>query len=153
MDTLTFIAALVGSVAWPLAIVGAAIALRRPFQQLLTYMTKLKYGDLELSFDRNIQRLELKAAASLPTDAELSRPQPAISPEIARLAEESPRAAIIEAWVRLSNAAVGALKQRGATVPKGKFVAPGQIEKTLAEAGLLNVAELALLRQLRSMRN
>jgi hypothetical protein len=154
MDWLTFFANIVSSMAWPTAAVLAALALRMPLQQLFALLTKLRYGDLELNFERSAERLDTKAAAALPPTDSGAAPAPTlISPEVASLAEKSPRAAIVESWIHLSSAALRALKRKGVAAPTGKHVAPQAIEHAIGEAGLLDEGQLQLLRQLRNMRN
>lgn len=117
-------------------------------------LKKVKYGDLELGFEKSAERLDSKAAAALPpTDLGTSPAPSLISPEIASLVEKSPRAAIVEAWINLSGAALRALKRKGLTAPSGKHVAPQNVERAIGEAGLLDDEQLQLLRQLRNMRN
>lgn len=154
MDWLSFIAAIVAALAWPIGLVLTAAVLRQPIRELVAILTRLKYGDLELSFgEKSLKRLEKRAAEAIPPAPTTTVPALSISSELAKLAETSPRAAIIEAWIRVSNAAVAALKARGHAFPKGKFVPPGSIEKALSDAGILNNDQLGLLRQLRDMRN
>ncbi len=152
LDKLSFVAALITAIAWPTAVIVLGFALKGPFRELLGFLTKLKYGDLELNFEKSLQRLELKATAALPPET-AGTSLPLLSPELARLAEASPRAAIIEGWIRLSNAAVAALRSKTGSAPTGRHLAPATVERGLVDSHLLNDAELAVVRQLRNMRN
>jgi len=154
MDWLTFISNVISALAWPAVVVVAAYFLRDPVKSLIKLITKLKYGELELSFERKIEKLEQSASGVLPPDTAPANQQKALlSPEIAALAESSPRAAIVEAWIQVSNAAIQALKRKGVQLPPGKSLAPLVIERYIGEAGLLTKDQLALLRQLRNTRN
>ncbi len=154
MDWLTFASTVIASLAWPAVVVVAAFTLREPAKSLVKLLTKLKYGDLELSFERKVEKLEQSASDALPPEVPTTSPQkPVLTPEVATLAESSPRAAIIEAWVRVSAAALSALKRKGVALPPGKQHPPLLIERSLAESGLLTEEQLGLLRQLRNMRN
>ena len=146
MDTFEFIASLVDSLAWPAGAVLTAIVLRGTSQQLISYLTKLKYGDLELSFEKDLKILEQRATAALPA-GEGAGPPISISPEQAQLAETSPRAAIIDPWLRVSGAATVALKKRTGSVP----ASPPEIERALSTAHILGKEQLAVLVRLRKM--
>jgi hypothetical protein len=154
VDTLTFISNVIASIAWPASIVLAAFVLRGPIRELLKLLTKLRYGELEFNFERKVEKLEIQAGEAIPaSDTAGVVQKQLLSNEIASLAETSPRAAIVEAWLQLSSAALRALKKKGFPVPPGKEISPRFVEDSLGEANLLSKEQLKLLRQLRTTRN
>jgi hypothetical protein len=106
MDTLTFISNVIDAVAWPAAIVILFLALRRPFSNLIPLVTSLKYKDLELQFGSKLRHIE---EAKLPEGREAATP-PAESERMRRLAEISPRAAVLESWINIELAALSAAR-------------------------------------------
>src|SRR5215207_8632055 len=100
MDWLSFAAALVKALAWPLTVLGIFLVLRRPLTGLVPLLARLKFKDLELDFGRRLAEASAEAATlpGIPPAAAL----PAGSDEVLlRLATDAPRAAILEAWLRL----------------------------------------------------
>jgi hypothetical protein len=58
MDWLQFIAAIVGSVAWPMATVTILFLLRRELLSLIPNLRVLKFKDLSLEFERKLSKAE-----------------------------------------------------------------------------------------------
>jgi hypothetical protein len=102
MDWLTFFASLVGSLAWPAALVGVVLVLRRSLNRLLPDLTRLKYKDLELEFGRQVAQAKIEIETSpevkqLPERRQLELSVHSVS--LTALARISPRAAVLEAWL------------------------------------------------------
>ncbi len=102
VNWLAFIASLVHSLAWPAGIVAVVIVLRRPIAVALGRgVRRLRAGPVEVEFDQELAevREELRRSPELAAE-----PQPAlgsVAEELARLAEVSPRAAVLEAFARI----------------------------------------------------
>lgn len=113
MDWLTFFAVLVKVLAWPIVVVVAVFSLRRPLFSLLQNVDRLKYGDLDISFSRELADVEgqLDAVQFYRSVSLAGLPSGAIdvSETINRLAAISPKGAVIEAWALLE----GAIKAYG----------------------------------------
>ena len=109
MDWLSFSASLAHSLAWPGALIVAVFILRRALGRLIPDLNQLKYKDLEIRFGRQLEdvRHELEASPkpTLPPPAQ----QKALKDRAAEkgglvnyfesIAEVSPRAAMLEAWI------------------------------------------------------
>ncbi len=54
MDTLEFIASIIDSLAWPLAIVVLIFILRMPLGKLIPFLERLKFKGLELDFTKRV---------------------------------------------------------------------------------------------------
>jgi hypothetical protein len=106
MDFLTFIAAIVGSIAWPVSLLAALLMMRRPLAELLPGIHRLRYKDLEVDFGKKLEKIEavmdtVEGAApkgELPAEVQ-PEPLPKTRAELLdKLAELSPNAAILESW-------------------------------------------------------
>lgn len=107
MNWLTFIASVIGDLAWPATLLAVIFMLRSPIAKLLPDLRKLKYKDLEVDFGRGLERVEKKldevaspATGAIEQQAEV---QPELLPKtrkelVLKIAELSPTAAILESW-------------------------------------------------------
>jgi Domain of unknown function (DUF4145) len=154
MDWLTFISKLVGDVAWPGAAFGAVLLLREPLKAMLALVSKVKVSSVEVEFDRKLGIAKEEALSEIPQLASAADRLPSmIDPETLKLAEVSPRAAVMEAWRHVEAAALRAAKslvQDGTfTNQTMTFRAIGIIEKS----GALPSTIVDLMRRLRALRN
>lgn len=156
MDILTFIANVIGSLAWPITMLTAVILLRKPIGKLLPLLRRAKYKDLDLEFGQKLEELEQKAnRASLPKSIE----PPVWAGEnpddwtfgdyIERLAPISPRVAISEAWRHVELALKEAAKKLGIAESRDTL----QVAKAMQESGMLSRDAVSLLADLRGLRN
>lgn len=152
MDTLTFVSTLAQALAWPAAAIVGLLLLRRPLFGILAALRKLKYGDLEASFGERVDTAADAAVKALPPTAPSE--VPTLPQEFVSLAETSPRAAILESWLRVGSAAVAALRRKGIPLgePKAEYP-PAVVETALRDSKLLSQEQIALLQQLRQIRN
>lgn len=107
MDLLTFIATIVGSIAWPAALLATVFMIRRPLAELLPGIRRLKYKDLEVDFGKELEKIEAvmdtvevgaQPTCELPAEVQ-PEPLPKTRAELLdKLAELSPNAAILESW-------------------------------------------------------
>jgi len=159
VDTLTFIAALVSAIAWPVAIIGVVALFRKQIGDVIAFVSLIKFKGLEVQIERDASALARSAQEALPAPkaqaGERKEAGPAWVPhQLAALADRSPREAIIEAWNAVSNVAVAALTKRGVRpVRVAGQVAPTAIEAELRRQGILNDGQLDVLKQLRNLRN
>jgi hypothetical protein len=90
------------------------------------------------------RRLRLPEAAA-------AVPQPNL--ELVRLLNSSPRAAILEAWIRLEAAAMAAARQQDLAVSPGLLRSPHQLIEFLEESGVIDARQAAVFHDLRGLRN
>jgi hypothetical protein len=156
LDWLTFSSQLVGSLAWPVVVLGCVLLLRRSVLSLLPTLRSAKYGGLELEFGKRLMELESKAATSgLPEPTE--RPAWVYeSPDdwtfgeyIERLAPISPRMAIVEAWRSVEMALRGAARSTGPNSPRDLMTIAAQLQSE----GALPINAVTMLNDLRKLRN
>src|SRR5688572_25366853 len=98
MDWMDFIASLVSSLAWPVAIALAVFWLRTPLRRALDglRLRKLDVGPLAAEFGEAVQEAE-EAAEELPAP-DASVEDRALSTELGYVTATAPRAAVILAW-------------------------------------------------------
>ena len=151
MDWRTFTAAVVESLAWPLTALAIFLVVRRPLLALVPLVGRLKVGDLELDFGRRLAEAKAEAAA-LPA-ARASTAPATDDDALLRLASAAPRAAILEAWLRLEGAALDAARRRGTTEPVSHVRSPMRLIEALEEFGVIDARQAAVFHELRSLRN
>lgn len=153
MDWLQFIASMTAALAWPVALIVVFLLLRRPLIARLPDLESLEWKDFRFRFGRRVHELATQARVALveteantapPLDGETHRQQ---------LAEISPRAAILEAWIELEGAAAVALKHRGAAITRQELQQPSRLADALITSGLLGASQAGLLSELRRLRN
>lgn len=154
MDTLTFIAEIVKAVIWPLTIIGVLLAVRKPIFNLFPAIEKLKYGDWELDFTKQVHQLAKEAKESL--DQPLSKFDEATRDDHKKLldiAQVSPRAALLEAWMILESVAFQALKHKDSKLTTTILKTPLQFGITLEKLGIINCSQKEIFDKLRNLRN
>ncbi len=105
MDWLTFIVQMTRALAWPMAAVVLAIVLRRQLLTLISLIRHLKYGDLEIDFEKEIRIAESLAGRLPKTLTEQVTRRSAIDRErLMQLAKLSPSGAIMAAAVEVEQA-------------------------------------------------
>lgn len=138
METLSFIAALVEALAWPLAIVFLLFLFRSRISELVSRITRISHNGTRIDL-APLQELPTQTAESIEID---ERAQDAIT--------RDPRAAVIEAWIRLEWAARDILQELGVV---GYPKSPVQLIRTLQDRQLLQGSLYELLMELRQVRN
>lgn len=105
-------------IAWPVAAVWIAYLFKGELRSLLYWM--FKYKDLEAKFESGLAEAEAKVTA-IERSSPSSPPRPEISSkleQLCRITDVSPRAAIMEAWVLVEDAAGKSGFVQGATIPR-----------------------------------
>ncbi|HZX81063.1 MAG TPA: hypothetical protein VFE72_08950 [Lysobacter sp.] len=153
MDVLEFIAAMTKALAWPVALVAIFLVLRRHLVARLPELESLEWKDFHLRFGRRVHQLAAEAQAALDPAEIASAPSIDGEARRRRLAEISPRAAILEAWIELEGAAAVALRRRGAAIPQRELQQPSRLADALISSGLLGAGQATLLSELRRLRN
>jgi hypothetical protein len=151
VDWLSFIASVVGSLAWPGAVVVLVLFLRRPIGALLPLLQRLKYKELELEFGRRVEEVKQQLAQELPPETVLA-PAGEEGAAIARLAEVSPRSAVLEAWRDVELAALEAARKIGGEAFRHRTLT-FQALRILERSESLDRNVIGVLRDLRGLRN
>ena len=151
MDWKEFFASLVNSISWPLMIGIAICAFKREIANLLPLVTKLRAGPMEASFREKVSDIERESSeiAIEPSQTD------SIDDELERLTELariSPRAAIIESWLKLEFT-LSTLVWRNAGSPAPDTSTPHKLMLELKSLNLLDSTEMNLLKKLQGLRN
>lgn len=146
------IVALIVGVAWPVATVWIAYIFKAELKALFARISQLKYKEVEANFEKGLAEAEAEAR-KVQNVARPTLPQPEkISQldQLRRIAEVSPRAAIMEAWVLIETAAIASGITSGVSIPR---VNPRTLAEYLAHSGKIPEESIALLGKLRQLRN
>jgi len=151
VDWLSFIASIAGSVAWPGSVIGLVLILRRPIKDLLPLLQRLKYKEFEIEFGRRVEEVKEELAHELPPETVLA-PTGEQAGALARLAEVSPRSAVLEAWRDVEVAALEAAQKLGGEAFRNRTLT-FQAIRLLERSEALDRNVIGLLRDLRGLRN
>lgn len=153
MTWIEFSAALVNSLAWPVAVLVIVYWLKDNLQSLLPFIDRLKYKDFEVQFRAAVREIAAESKVALPQQEEEEQPVD-VRDQLFQLAEVSPRSAILEAWLNVETSAIQRL-QLLKTVPKDKLrnMAPLTLGKLLEDAKILTPGQMIIFHKLRDLRN
>lgn len=148
MDWLQFFASIVGSVAWPAAVVALAFLVRNPLAKLIPRLRSVKYGELHLDIADELERVKGQVGTNSETPGALAE-EPPIS--FRSLAQADPRAAILSAWlpveIELNEITAKAGIQLRAGISSLRQLQP------LQQQGILDQLTIQTLINLRRIRN
>ncbi|HPO12998.1 MAG TPA: DUF4145 domain-containing protein [Candidatus Hydrogenedentes bacterium] len=152
MDILTFVTEMVKSLAWPIASIAIILLLRRSLLTLIPNLKRLQYKEFAAEFDRDLKKADEQVAEINPPPVREAEETPMGIPEPAaqkyrRLADASPKAAIIEAWRDVEVALLDA-----AGVRDSEATLPRVLDKLFRE-GKLDTGEKHFLEYMRMIRN
>lgn len=111
MNFLEFLASAIDSLAWPILVGSIIYILRNPVGKLLDRVSRFKYKDLEAEFRERLEDIR-------PEDEEITETEPVDATNretvfLSELAQVSPRAAIMEAWIKVEMATQNYLESAG----------------------------------------
>lgn len=99
MDVLSFISGMIESLAWPVSIIIIIMILKKPIDQLMLGIHRLKYQDLEIDFNKRLDEIDSKIETENNKEPkkELKQNNNELE-QIETIAEISPNSAILLAW-------------------------------------------------------
>lgn len=149
------VADLVSALAWPLAFVWFVQKYGNDVKELILRLSKVKFGNAEAEFT-----LGLKAAEELANEAPLIEaskdlPEEGIEfskrmSQLERIADVSPRAAIMESWLLIEEAAGKAGFFQGASIPR---INHSLFIEWLVREGKIDKSTAILVDRMRKLRN
>lgn len=159
MDTLSFIAALIHSLAWPLTAIVLGLVFEEPIGHLIRSARRMKGFGVEIERDFDALRQQAASIPAVPTPsghdelAWLSGPVKALRDQAQAVAEISPVAAISLAWLNVEQQ----LRAVVVTYLPGeeqlaKAFSAKQIDQLHAR-GIIDNAVAAVLHHMRELRN
>ena len=148
MDWKQLIASIIGDLAWPIVALVIAFSLRHHIAGLLPNLKWLKYKDFEAAFGEQLAEAEKEVPKHerltlVGADDEAHRYH--------RLAEMSPNAAVMEAWLPVESALRDVARHHGYEVTRGRSAL--NFIKNLGSKKILSPRLVSLLRDLRGLRN
>lgn len=156
MDVLTFISQLVSTLAWPAVVVGAMLFLRRELPQLVASLRKLRFKEVEVEFGEAAEQVAIETSSAVPLpkpDTKLSgENEQDVEAQLNSIADLSPRAAVLEAWLRVEAAAVALIRKRGANAV-GPTPGPLRLRQALLQTNVLTPSQLGVYQSLHKLRN
>jgi hypothetical protein len=145
-----FIVRIVEALAWPAAVLAIFWFLRGEIGGLIRRLRHVAWRDAEAHFLESVEDAEREIVAAGLPEVPLSEPRKARKEELAKLAEISPRAAVIEAWLDLESA----LRNRtGGETDAERRRSVEQVMRDLVGEGLLPRGLTGPISALRDARN
>jgi hypothetical protein len=136
-------------VAWPATVIWLGHMFRFEFRLLIGRVTLIKHGATEFGFKEGLKEAE---SLTLQSPIPLVQSKRDIENEemLLRIAEVSPRAAVVEAWTLIENAAVKKGLAKGTNIQR---VYTKHVIEHLQDSGKFSPENLSLIEKLRQMRN
>jgi hypothetical protein len=155
MDALTFTAEAIKALAWPIAVVLVALMIRKPVIELLPFLRRLKYKEIELEFSKELAQLKSEVTASdTATSQQLPPSVPSVSSNrLLDIAAISTSAAILEAWSELESASVAVASSLWAQPPSDAFKNYSRLGEYLLQCKVIDEKQLVVFNKLRALRN
>lgn len=148
MDHATFIATLVGHLAWPLTVLVVIAVIVWRGHELAKIVRSVRYGDFEVTLQKDVAEAR-DAAERIRVQRRIEEPETARTDKTRRLAEIDPSVAVIDEWRRLEHAIIRLIQHNGMM----RFTTPPKFIDYLGSIGKLLSSEVALYNRLRSIRN
>ncbi len=146
MDWLQFVSSVIGSIAWPTAVITIISLLRDPLGKLVPLIRTLKYKDLQIDVGQELEAVKESVEATADQPERKEKPKPAFQ----QLAKIEPRAAVLSAWAPIELA----LRDLGVRHNVYKLGMPIYLlAEELSRADILNNATFQALRGLMRIRN
>ncbi len=153
MDWLTFAAQLISALAWPVTVLLMILILRRPLTALFPLLQRLRFQGIELDFSRQVHALAFEARDQLPGVRGVLDADEPLRDQWVELAQFSPRAVVLEAWLYLEKAAIEASRRHGLKLKSADLRSPLVLGQALEEAGILEGNTATIYHRLRNLRN
>jgi hypothetical protein len=152
MDGLTFTTEIIKALAWPATAIFLTFLLRKPIVELIPFMKKLKYKELELEFSQEVMALKSEVGA-LPEEPTTSLKEGTSISKALDLVSYSTRAAIIEAWIELEASAIEVASSFWSQSSSDVFRNDPKLGEYLHQCKVLDDKQLKIYRELRRLRN
>jgi len=98
MDLLSFSLELVKILVWPLVVIIGLFAFRRPLEYLIPYLRRVKIKEFEAEFESGIDKIN-----NAEQIIKLPERERKLDISVKALAENYPRAAILEIWTQIES--------------------------------------------------
>lgn len=143
-----FVLQLMDRLLWPLTVVGLAFFFRKPVIELLPTLKKLKYQELEIEFDRELQSASQTAHQLLDSDH-----HERLVSQLRATVIRDPHGAILEAWKAVEASAKVVINHYQGPVHWDNKAPYKHLEETLTHENLLDTETAELFSKVRQLRN
>ena len=150
---LEFLSEIIGSIAWPLAIVILCFHFKQPIISAIGNLRSIKYGNTEATFNRELAITSEAAKAIETSDPNIADANKEKITELIKFSQSSPTSAIIAAWEEVEKAARNYVEKSGLALKSDPSRPYFHLQTFLADNKLLPRAEIETFRELRMMRN
>lgn len=140
---------LIRILAWPVVVLMVTIFLRKPIKSALSFMKKVKYGEVEVEFDSQLKQIKNEVAASNEKQIVI---RSLLRADVYRLVDVSPSAAIIEAWKDVIHIAEEKAQELAPSDNKARQLRNNPL-RHLAYIGALHPRTTEVIRMLQDLRN
>ena len=155
MDWLAFFSSAISTLAWPAALIILFFIIRKELPKIAGSLRKVKYKDVELEFGSAIKAIAEDVKDSVPPTKSKNiagKPTDEIKSSLEAVADISPRAAILEAWIQVEAAAADVINKKGLG-GKARYVGPARLRDYLQKENILNSKQVHIFEKLRYLRN
>lgn len=125
---------------------------RAPLVRLLSAIKSMKVGDAELEFSDKLAEAEVIASGAIP-QAQMVETDEVSTEEKQALRRGSPRDAVMEHWIMLWQDVARAVRAKQPELSSATLMNSSRLIDEARATGVLNNDQIALLRELRNMRN
>lgn len=156
MNILEFISKIIGEISWPITVVVLVIILRKNIAELLTSLTKLKFKDLEMDFQRLAESAaKLPPAQPPPPDEKpVSRAiYASFEDQIFDVVERAPSAAILLAWASVETSMSSAVAGMAISAEPPQYRSPVHNLEQLQKYTELSQEVAHTINEMRMLRN
>jgi hypothetical protein len=154
VNWLAFIAAVVGSLAWPVTLIVIVLIFRRQLLAAAPWLRELEVGNVKLKFAEELA----KAATAAEEIEPQKQPAPVAPPVTDRdllLAEHAPIGLVLQSWMTVENALADAAVRHGLSMSSGtpRAVPSYRLIEDLEARRVITPATAQTLSYLRQLRN
>jgi hypothetical protein len=155
MNWLAFIAAVVGSLAWPLTIVTVVLIFRRQLLKVAPWLREVEVGNVKMKFAEQLAKAatvadDIQPQPNAVQSAEL--PAAALDRDLL-VAEHAPKALVIESWMTVEQALERAAEHLKTGSVVLRLPPTRRVLESLQEQGSITTATAQTIKYLRELRN
>lgn len=152
---MSYVADLISALAWPVAFVWFVQKYGNDVKDLILRLSKVKIGNAEAEFTLGLNAAEELANGTPLVEASKDLPEESVDfskrmAQLERIADVSPRAAIMESWLLIEEAAGKAGFVQGASVPRINSLL---FIEWLVREGKIDKSTASLVNRMRNLRN
>lgn len=157
MNRLEFIANLINTLAWPVVVLIIVILLKKPFSKLLLGLSRLKYNELEMDFEKELSKLE--KTIDLQNENGDHNPMDNLlidekkENEVLSIAKIHPSAAITLAWIMLEKEIVNTINRLSISADYPLYNSVLKNVNLLKEQKYIDTITYELINEFRQIRN